>query len=478
MRTRFASAIIGLAAAASILIPAGCRRSDPKALNLELLPAEDSPYVSVRVLLEVGSAFDPPGKEGLCRLTWSLLADGGSRTRTSGQIAAALAPFGGRWRLDVGREASAFSTTVAREDLNAFYSVLREMLLEPGLREEDFARLKSAQAGLLSEALSGGREERLAGEILSGMLGQDPAGSRAAAGSLDSVSTITLDEVRDFHREHFVRGNVTIGLAGAYPAGFPERVRRDFEGLEPAFTPRLPVSGRPRRSRGPQAVLAALPGASSAIALGWPLLLSPDDDDFHALGLAAAHLAGSDAEAAVGRLGAGLEGGEETRPPDRRPCFSLIVRASPGMGAEDLALRSIGEIRNLAEEGLTEERFTLIRDGLLGSIGLRGGSLADRLARRMDARSLGSQDSFDAAARILPGLTAEDVRDAVRRHLRPGGLHIAVVTGDAEAWPGALAAGSGLFRPRPEAVRVLAAADWIRSGETPPVDAAKPDRLE
>lgn len=477
MKTRFATALVGLAAAASLLVLAGCRRTDPKALDLELLPADDGPYIAVRVLLEVGSAFDPPGKEGLCRLTWSLLADGGTRSRTSGQIAAALAPFGGTPALEVGREASALSMTVLREDWDAFYPVLREMLLEPGLREEDFARLKDAQAGLLSEALTGGREERLAGEILAGMLDGDPGGSRPAAGSLDSVASITLDEVRDFHREHFVRGNLTIGLAGAYPAGLPERIRRDFGDLSPAFTPKLP-DGTARRPRGPRALLADLPGGSPAIALGWPLLLSPADEDFHALSLAAARLAGSDAEAVVGRPASGLESGLAAGPPVRRPCFSLIVRASPETEAADLIRRSLGGIRELADEKMDEERFALVRDGLLASIGLRGGSLAERLSRRLAARALDGEEALDAASRILPGLTADDVRDAVRRHLRPGGLRLAVVAGEAGAWPDALAAGSGPFQPRPEALRVLAAADWIRSGEAPPVDAAKPDRLQ
>lgn len=477
MKRRSATVLFGLAAAASLLILANCRRSDPQALGLEILPADDGPYVVLRLLLEVGSAFDPPGKEGLCRLTWSLLADGGSRSRTSGQMAAALAPFGSELTLAVGRESSALSTTVLREDLDAFYPLWRDIFLEPGLREEDFTRLKEAQTGLLRESLTGGREAKLAGEILAGMIRDDPAGSRAAAGSLDSISSITLDEVRDFHREHFVRGNVTIGLAGAYPAGFPDRIRRDFAGLRAAFTPKLPdrVLRRPGELR---ALVAERPSGPDAIAVGLPLRLSPDDDDFQALSLAAAHLAGSDAEAADGRFAAGLESGGASSPPGLWPDFSFAVPASPDMGPPDLIRRSIGEIQALAEEGMTEERFALLRDGLLKSIGLRGGSLADRLARRMAARAFDREDPLDAAARILPELRAEDIRDAVRRHIRPDGLRIAVVTADAAAWRGALASGGGPFRLRTEAVRVLAAADWVRSGEAPPVEAGKPDRLE
>ena len=153
-----------------LLGPVGCRRDDPKSLRLELLPWEESPLVAIRVLVEVGSAVDPAGKEGLCRLTWRLLVEGGSRSRGAGEIAAALAPAGTRIRLDVDKEMSAFSAAVRSEDWPSFYPVLREALLEPGFREEDFKRLKAAQADALRDSLAGGRDEALASQMLDRMI--------------------------------------------------------------------------------------------------------------------------------------------------------------------------------------------------------------------------------------------------------------------------------------------------------------------
>jgi len=477
MRRHHAPAVAALAALASLLILTGCRRDDPRSLGLELLPADDGPCVAVRFLLEVGSAFDPPGKEGLCRLAWTLLADGGSRSRSSGQIAEALAPFGTELRLEVGREASGFSAIVLREDLDAFYAVLREMLLEPGFREIDFERLKEAQIGLLREFLAGGREDQLAGEILAGMIHEGMAGSHPAEGWLDSVSSITLDEVRDFHREHFVRGNIIIGLAGGYPAGFPDRIREDFLSLPATFTPKLPARAA-RRLTESRALLVERPGKPAAVAFGLPLPLTPADDDFHALQIAAIYLAESDTDAAVGALAPGLESPDGFDLPVRRRAFSLVFRSAQGLESADLAGRAAAHIRALAEEGLTQERFAQIRDGLLRSLGLRGRSVADRLARRMAARALGQEDALAAAAHILPGLSAEDVRNAVRRHLPLDRFCFAVVSSDAAAWSAALASGGGALRLRPEVLRVLPAAEWIRAGEAAAVDGGKPDRLE
>ncbi len=477
MRFRRARALVGLAVLAALLSPSGCRRDDPKALGIELLPVEDSPYVAVRVVLEVGSAFDPPGKEGLCRLALSLMADGGSRTRTSAQAAAALAGLGTDLRFEVGREASAFSATVLRQDLDAFYTILRELLLEPGMRESDFERLKEAQLGLLREAPAGGRDDGLAAAVLAGMMREGLAGPHPAAGSIDTVSSITLDEAVDFRREHFVRGNVTIGLAGGYPAAFPGRVREDFLALPAAFTPRLPLRA-PRLPDESRALLIERPGREAAAAIGRPVPLTPADEGYQALAIAAADLAGWEpgTEASVGAPAAGLEAQTGSRPPSRLNVFSLSFRSAGQGQALDKLGRIVARIRFLAEEGLPPERFTLLRDGLLRSLGLRGGTLADRLARRMAARAAGGEDDLEAAARILPGLSANDVRDAVGKHLPADRLFIAFVSGRADAARDALAAGP--LRLRADAAPDVSAAEWFRIGAAAPIDAAKADRVE
>ena len=56
-----------------------CAKESPNKLSSELLLVEGNPLVSFRILLKVGSAHDAQGKEGLCQLTCSLLANGGTK---------------------------------------------------------------------------------------------------------------------------------------------------------------------------------------------------------------------------------------------------------------------------------------------------------------------------------------------------------------------------------------------------------------
>ena len=118
-------------------VPAG---SSPN-LGGELLLPGTSPLVTYRILFMTGSAFDPPGKEGLAALTASMLAGGGTRAMGYDQIVQALYPMASSINAQVDKEMTVFSGTTHIENLDRYYSLFKDMLLDPGFRPEDFKRL-------------------------------------------------------------------------------------------------------------------------------------------------------------------------------------------------------------------------------------------------------------------------------------------------------------------------------------------------
>ena len=135
----FALALILSAGVA--VIPACNIAPDPDQLALELLPIPDNPEVAVRVLLKVGAAEDPTGKDGLCCLTWRLLSEGGSRLRSLEDLAGAFDLDAAGFALRLEKEVAVFSAVVRKDDLAAFYPVFRDMLLDPGFRADDLIDL-------------------------------------------------------------------------------------------------------------------------------------------------------------------------------------------------------------------------------------------------------------------------------------------------------------------------------------------------
>src|SRR5436305_1687749 len=105
------------------------------------LPAK-SPLVSFRVVFLAGSAADPADKPGLAYLTAMMLANGGSKALTYKQISDALYPMAASVDADVDKEMVTYSGSTHADNLQPYYKLLRGMLLEPGWREDDFARVK------------------------------------------------------------------------------------------------------------------------------------------------------------------------------------------------------------------------------------------------------------------------------------------------------------------------------------------------
>ena len=85
MRGVMKTHLLGLILIGSSFFLASCgTKADPNKLSVELLPVADNPLVHIRVLIKIGSANDPSGKEGLCQLAWNMLAGGGTRLSRHG----------------------------------------------------------------------------------------------------------------------------------------------------------------------------------------------------------------------------------------------------------------------------------------------------------------------------------------------------------------------------------------------------------
>ena len=61
-----------LAFTLAVLATPSCKKETEGKMRTELLPVEGSPLISFRILLDIGSANDPAGKEGVANLTAEL----------------------------------------------------------------------------------------------------------------------------------------------------------------------------------------------------------------------------------------------------------------------------------------------------------------------------------------------------------------------------------------------------------------------
>ena len=91
-----------------------------------------------------GAASDPKGKEGVAALTAAMLSQGGSRTMTYEQIVEAMYPMATSFGSQIDKEMTVFHGTTHIDNLDKYYGLISQMLLDPGFRAGRFQpRLKT-----------------------------------------------------------------------------------------------------------------------------------------------------------------------------------------------------------------------------------------------------------------------------------------------------------------------------------------------
>lgn len=451
----FLWAISGLIIVSMIV---SCARVKNDRLSSELLPVSGNPLVSFRILLSVGSADDPAGKEGLCQLTLNMLAAGGSRSLTYKDIQKKFYPMAAFVGLSVDKEMSVFTGTIHVDNLEKYYTIFKDMLLDPGFRQDDFTRIRTNQLNFVEKTLVSNMDEQFGKEILNLMMYEGHPYGHDEPGTVESLKAMTLEDVKSFYKEHFVQGNITVGLAGGYPENFPAKVMEDFSSLPAGFTPKLRLPEQKTPS-GLEIVIADKKTPATAISIGFPVSLSKADDDYFALWMAVSHFGEHRQHLSLLFQKIREERGQNygdyaytdhfIQGRDKFPAlnycrqqqyFSIWIRPLANSNRHFVLRQAIMELKKLVEEGVPRERFELTRTYLLNYTRLYAQTLSERLGWQMDSKYYGYQDFLAEVQKRLPAIKHEDVNRAVKKYLNFNNAYIAMITDGAQSFKDALVA--------------------------------------
>ncbi|GBD23299.1 putative zinc protease [bacterium HR29] len=422
------------------------------------------PLVHLKLAFTTGSADDPPGREGLAQLTASLLAEGGSRRHTIDEIRRQLFPLGGSLTAQVDKELTTFSIAAPRGTIDRTLDIVLPQLLEPGWRENDFARLREHQKNALVQDLRSNNDEELGKEVLQERAFAGTPYRHPPLGTVAGLDAITLDDAKAFAAESLGKARLVVGAGGDLPDAVLQRIERELGRLEEGAPPiQRNIAGR--MPAGLEVTIVRKPTRATAISLGHPIGVLRGHPDFAALWLARAWL--GEHRAQQGRLFQrmrelrGLNYGDyayiEAFPrgmfqffPDpnvarRAQLFEIWIRpVLPDHAVFALKL-ALFEVQRLLERGLTEEEFEETRTYLKKNAYLMTKTVGHQVGYAIDSWWYGIPDYVEYIRRELDKLTPQRVNDAVRRHLRPSDYHVVFVTEDADTLRQELLAGA----PRP-----------------------------
>ena len=416
-----------------------------------------SPLISMRIQFLTGAVDDPAGKEGLANLTAAMIAQGGSKNLTYDEITEQFYPMATGFGAQVDKEMTTFVGATHVDNLDKYFGIVRQMLLEPGFREEDFSRLRQDQINYLKTSLRQGNDEELGKERLYNLIYAGHPYEHPNAGLISALEKITIQDVKGFYAKNYSQANLVLGMSGNFSDKSRQEIQTAFNVL-PAGTKTVRKIAAPNRAEGMKIDIIKRETRATAISLGFPIDVNRAGKDFPALALVASyfgqHRSSNSYLYQRLREARGLNYGDysyiEYFPrgmfqfdPDpnlgrQSQIFQIWIRPVEPNNAQFALRGALYEFDKLTKNGMSPETFAATREFLSKYVNILTQTQDSALGYELDSKYYGI-GNFNAYMKAqLAKLTLADVNQAIKTHLANQPLRVVMVTKDAETLKSAL----------------------------------------
>lgn len=426
--------------------------TDNEPVTVVAMPSASSPLVDFAFLVHAGAAMDLPGKKGLAALTAAMISDAGSVKYTIEQINDAMYPMASGFSAQLDKEMTRLAGQVHKDNLDSWYKLVSGQLLTPGWRGQDFARVRTQLINQIRSDLVANNDEELGKEVLYAELyGPDHPYGSLNLGDSGQIESISLEDVKKFYADYYTIRNITVGIAGGYPADFVARVSDDLQVLLPGERVSLALPPAPM-PEGRKATIVEKETPAVAVSFGFPIELKRGDPDWVALWLARSYF--GEHRASSGHLYQRIR---ETRgmnygnyayieyfprgmfqfKPDtnlgrQQQIFQVWIRPLRGNNDAHFATRTaLYELQKLVDQGISESDFEATRSFLMKSVSLLTDGQSRQLGYELDSQYYGTGDFASYVRDGLGKLTLADVNRVIRENLDTENMQYVFVTRDA-----------------------------------------------
>ncbi|KAF0248070.1 MAG: zinc protease, partial [bacterium] len=418
-----------------------------------VLQKSASSQLNMKLLFSVGSAYDPPGKEGLSALAATMVSDAGSKEKSIDEINKAFFPIAASFGSQVDKEMTTFTGVVHRDNLDIFVNLALKQLIEPGFREDDFKRLKEQQLNSLKEDLRSSNEEELGKERLQQNIFAGTPYGHPVLGTVAGLQSITLDDVKNFVRNSYTKSNLMVGISGNAPDEFVKRLNIDLSNLLAGPAPVIPNSVKGRMPQGIEVEIIEKETLATAISFGFPIEVNRSHPDFAALWLARAWL--GEHRSSVSHLYErireirGMNYGDyayiEAFPrgmfqffPDaniarRAQIFEVWIRPVVPTNAHFALRIATHELDKLTTTGLSQENFEAVREYLMKNVFVMTATQDQQLGYALDSKWYQTGEFTAYMRDKLQSLTRDEVNRVIKKHLSAKNLQVVMITKDADS---------------------------------------------
>ncbi|MEJ2744093.1 MAG: pitrilysin family protein [bacterium] len=395
--------------------------------TLYMLRDSSLPLFSLYAVARAGSAYDPPGKEGLAALTASVMRTGGTKRLSPEEVDNQLEFMAANVGTAANRDAGSISLSCLSKDIRKSMDILCDILLNPAFNQArlDLRKAQVREAIRRRDDEPGGIVSR---EFNSLIYGSYPYGHQVI-GEPGSIDKIVREDLIAFHGDYFKPSGLIIGVAGDFDRDTIVRMLNDALGSTRAsLPPHLPPAPiRPERT----VAYIEKDTEQAHLMVGHPGIRRDNPDYFSIMVMNEILGAGAFSSRIPERVrvqaGLAYHAGTCFTINVRRGLFYAVCQTKEKSATEALSL-ILEEMERIRTERVLGEELDRAKDSFINSFVFNFKTASQIVAQRVEIEFFGlPPDYLKTYIARVSAVTEEDVLRAARTYLHPDRATILVL---------------------------------------------------
>ncbi|SHI48877.1 zinc protease [Malonomonas rubra DSM 5091] len=397
-------------------------------MRLYFMPDHELPLVEMTLMIEGGSIYDPPEKNGLSAVFATVLGTGGAGELTASELEAELEAMAAKLAVSSSSYDYSVDLSLHLRDLQRGVEILADILRRPRFEQQ---RLELAKQQL-QEAIR--RKNDDPGEVASRLLEEAmfPGHPFGITPQVDVVKTFSRGDLQQLQREYLQPQNVWIAVSGAVDREpLVALLEQQFGDWSPGAKIERSAPSLPPAPGG-QILLADKDVPQTSIKLGHPGI-SKDNPDLFALRVANYILGGGGFNSRMMReirsnRGLAYSVYSYFRVGRRLP--ELFIAASETKSASTIEVVELMRdlMSQLRDQPVSEAELDLAKQSLINSFVFAFDDIHSVVSRKMRLEYFDYPDGYlETYREKVAAVSVEDVQRVARKYLQPEKLQIVLV---------------------------------------------------
>jgi zinc protease len=237
------------------------------------------PLINFAITLKGGMLLDDIENIGVANLMTDIMMEG-TKNRTPIELEEAIEELGASINMYTTKESIVIQANCLSSKFNDVYDLVEEILFEPRWDEKEFERVKKETVEIINR--NSANPSIVGSNVFNKLIyGSENILSQSTLGTEESVTSITIDDMKNFYKKYFAPNLSTITIVGNISE---DGAVSDFQSLEMKWEKKeveFPEYPTPPKSQVASLYFVDFPDAKQSVIMIGNLAFRYTDDDYY-----------------------------------------------------------------------------------------------------------------------------------------------------------------------------------------------------